>query len=50
MIVMLLTVLFGASGCGHVSATSTHPVGAIESFGCGGDVPSPYAPYCRPKH
>jgi hypothetical protein len=45
---VLVLVLMGLSGCGHVQTSSTPNAVTVQDFGCGGDIPSPYPPYCRP--
>ncbi|MHC1745456.1 MAG: hypothetical protein AB9873_20860 [Syntrophobacteraceae bacterium] len=47
--VMVLAVLIGISGCAQVQTISTPNPVTVQEFGCAGDVPSPYAPYCRPQ-
>lgn len=49
-VVLLVSVWIGAVGCGHVQTLSTPNPVTVQDFGCGGDVPSPYPPYCRPAH
>jgi len=45
---VLVLMLLGLAGCGHVQTLSTPNVVTVQEFGCAGDLPSPYAPYCRP--
>jgi hypothetical protein len=44
--VAVLAALLGIPGCGHVQTLSTPGVVTVQEFGCGGDIPSPHAPYC----
>ncbi len=46
--VLMMAALLGIAGCGHVQTSSIPNVVTVQEFGCHGDVPSPYAPYCRP--
>ncbi len=44
----MLAVLLAVSGCAHIQTLSTPSPVTVQEFGCGGDLPSPYPPYCRP--
>jgi len=45
---MVLAALLSIAGCGHVQTMSTPNPVTVQDFGCHGDKPCPYAPYCRP--
>jgi hypothetical protein len=46
---LLLAALISVAGCGHVQTLSTPNAVTVQQFGCNGDIPSPYPPYCRPE-
>lgn len=46
--VMVVVALFGITGCAQIQTMSTPNPVTVQEYGCAGDLPSPYAPYCRP--
>ena len=43
--ILMALVTFGCAGTSNYQST-----GGPDRFGCGGDIPSDYPPYCRPSH
>ncbi len=44
-LLLLILLSFGCTGSATRTGTETGP----NRFGCEGDVPSPYPPYCHPR-
>ncbi len=48
--VVLLLLTLATLGCAGMQNLQYRTSGGSTMMDCGGDLPSPYAPYCRPVH
>ncbi len=46
---LLLLIILATFGCAGMDL-QTSGSGSSEMMSCNGDVPSPYPPYCHPRH